>query len=143
MDNENINHDSQDILSDTSNNDYIQDHVTIEEENYSKFYGEKTYDISLIEDYVNNYLELDCTNEEWFNKVKEFAISNGFAGSPKEYKKNPEEYKGHVGDICEALRVMVTGRLKSPDLFSIMKILGKENVRICKEVPLKEYVDVE
>ena len=35
MDNENINHDSQDILSDTSNNDYIQDHVTIEEENYS------------------------------------------------------------------------------------------------------------
>ena len=99
-----------------------------EEENYSKFDGEKTYDISLIEDYVNNYLDLDCTNEEWFNKVKEFAISNGFAGSPKEYKKNPEEYKGHVGDICEALRVMVTGRLKSPDLFSILKILGKENV---------------
>lgn len=111
-----------------------------EEENYSKFYGEKTYDISLIEDYVNNYLELDCTNEEWFNKVKEFAISNGFAGSPKEYKKNPEEYKGHVGDICEALRVMVTGRLKSPDLFSIMKILGKENV--LKRISLyKKYIN--
>lgn len=111
-----------------------------EEENYSKFDGEKTYDISLIEDYVNNYLELDCTNEEWFNKVKEFAISNGFAGSPKEYKKNPEEYKGHVGDICEALRVMVTGRLKSPDLFSIMKILGKENV--LKRISLyKKYIN--
>ncbi len=111
-----------------------------EEENYSKFDGEKTYDISLIEDYVNNYLDLDCTNEEWFNKVKEFAISNGFAGSPKEYKKNPEEYKGHVGDICEALRVMVTGRLKSPDLFSIMKILGKENV--LKRISLyKNYIN--
>ena len=111
-----------------------------EEENYSKFDGEKTYDISLIEDYVNNYLELDSTNEEWFNKVKEFAISNGFAGSPKEYKKNPEEYKGHVGDICEALRVMVTGRLKSPDLFSIMKILGKENV--LKRISLyKKYIN--
>lgn len=111
-----------------------------EEENYSKFDGEKTYDISLIEDYVNNYLELDCTNEEWFNKVKEFAISNGFAESPKEYKKNPEEYKGHVGDICEALRVMVTGRLKSPDLFSIMKILGKENV--LKRISLyKKYIN--
>lgn len=111
-----------------------------EEENYSKFDGEKTYDISLIEDYVNNYLDLDCTNEEWFNKVKEFAISNGFAGSPKEYKKNPEEYKGHVGDICEALRVMVTGRLKSPDLFSIMKILGKENV--LKRISLyKKYIN--
>lgn len=111
-----------------------------EEENYSKFDGEKTYDISLIEDYVNNYLDLDCTNEEWFNKVKGFAISNGFAGSPKEYKKNPEEYKGHVGDICEALRVMVTGRLKSPDLFSIMKILGKENV--LKRISLyKNYIN--
>lgn len=111
-----------------------------EEEKYSKFDGEKTYDISLIEDYVNNYLDLDCTNEEWFNKVKEFAISNGFAGSPKEYKKNPEEYKGHVGDICEALRVMVTGRLKSPDLFSIMKILGKENV--LKRISLyKKYIN--
>ena len=111
-----------------------------EEENYSKFDGEKTYDISLIEDYVNNYLDLDCTNEEWFNKIKEFAISNGFAGSPKEYKKNPEEYKGHVGDICEALRVMVTGRLKSPDLFSIMKILGKENV--LKRISLyKNYIN--
>lgn len=111
-----------------------------EEENYSKFDGEKTYDISLIEDYVNNYLDLDCTNEEWFNKVKEFAISNDFAGSPKEYKKNPEEYKGHVGDICEALRVMVTGRLKSPDLFSIMKILGKENV--LKRISLyKKYIN--
>ena len=111
-----------------------------EEENYSKFDGEKTYDISLIEDYVNNYLDLDCTNEEWFNKVKEFAISNGFAGSPKEYKKNQEEYKGHVGDICEALRVMVTGRLKSPDLFSIMKILGKENV--LKRISLyKKYIN--
>ena len=111
-----------------------------EEENYSKFDGEKTYDISLIEDYVNNYLDIDCTNEEWFNKVKEFAISNGFAGSPKEYKKNPEEYKGHVGDICEALRVMVTGRLKSPDLFSIMKILGKENV--LKRISLyKKYIN--
>ena len=112
-----------------------------EEENYSKFDGEKTYDISLIEDYVNNYLDLDCTNEEWFNKVKEFAISNGFAGSPKEYKKNQEEYKGHVGDICEALRVMVTGRLKSPDLFSIMKILGKENV--LKRISLyKKYINL-
>ena len=45
-----------------------------EEENYSKFDGEKTYDISLIEDYVNNYLELDCTNEEWFNKVFPFDM---------------------------------------------------------------------
>lgn len=98
-----------------------------EEEDYSKYDGEKTYNLELIKEYVET-LDLDQTNEEWFNKVKEFAISHGYAGSPKEYKKNPDDYKGHVGDVCEALRVVVTGRTKSPDLFSIMKILGKDKI---------------
>ena len=105
-----------------------------EKENYSKNESEKVYDTNLILDYVNNYLDLDVTNEEWFNKVKEFASNNGYAASPKDYKNNPENYKGHVGDICEAIRVMITGRLKSPDLFSIMKILGKD--RIIKRIEL-------
>ena len=105
-----------------------------EKENYSKNESEKEYDIDLILDYVNNYLELDTTNEEWFNKIKEFATNNGYASSPKDYKNDPDKYKGHVGDICEAIRVMITGRLKSPDLFSIMKILGKD--RIIKRIEL-------
>ena len=105
-----------------------------EKENYAKLDTDKEYDVDLVLDYVNNYLELDCTNEEWFNKVKEFALENGYAASPKDYKKDPESFKGHVGDICEAIRVMVTGRRQSPDLFSIMKILGKD--RILKRVEL-------
>ena len=99
-----------------------------EKENYSKNESTKSYDTDLILDYVNNYLDLDVTNEEWFNTVKEFASNNGYAASPKDYKNNPENFKGHVGDICEAIRVMATGRLKSPDLFSIMKILGKDKI---------------
>ena len=105
-----------------------------EKENYAKLDTDKEYDVDLVLNYVNNYLELDCTNEEWFNKVKEFALENGYAASPKDYKKDPESFKGHVGDICEAIRVMVTGRRQSPDLFSIMKILGKD--RILKRVEL-------
>ena len=105
-----------------------------EEENYSKNDSDKTYDINLIIDYVNNYLDLNVSNEEWFNKIKEFATNNGYASTPKEYKKDPDNFKGHVGDICEAIRVMITGRTKSPDLFSIMKILGKE--RIIKRINL-------
>ena len=97
-------------------------------EDYSKNESEKEYDIDLVLDYINNYLDLDVNNEEWFNKVREFATINGYAASPKDYKKNPDDYKGHVGDICEAIRVMITGRLKSPDLFSIMKILGKNRI---------------
>ena len=105
-----------------------------ESENFSKLDGDKTYDIDLVLDYVNNYLDLDVDNETWFNKVREFATTNGYAASPKDYKKDPDSYKGHVGDICEAVRVMVTGRRQSPDLFSIMKILGKD--RILKRIDL-------
>ncbi len=98
------------------------------EENFSKLESEKTYDVELVRNYVNNKLDLDVTNEEWFNTIKEYALENGFAPSPKDYKKEPELYKGHVGDLCEAIRVMVTGRTKSPDLFSIMKVLGKDRI---------------
>ena len=106
---------------------YALDELFVKEK-YSKCESEKEYDIELVLDYVNNNLDLNVTNEEWFNGVKEFAAENGFAASPKDYKKDPDSFKGHVGDICEAIRVMITGRLKSPDLYSIMKILGKEKI---------------
>ena len=99
-----------------------------ERENYAKYDGDKVYDVNLITEYIN-LVNLDCTNEEWFNGVKEFAVNHGYAANPKEYKQNPDNYKGHVGDLCEALRVMITGRTKSPDLFSIMKILGKDRIK--------------
>ena len=97
-------------------------------ENYSKLTSDKDYDIDLIEKYLE-VLDLKDTNEKWFEKVKEFAVNNGYASSPKEYKKVPDLYKGHVGDICEILRVIVTGRTNSPDLFSILKILGKDRIK--------------
>ena len=109
-----------------------------EQENYQKFDGDKVYDVDLIMDYVENHLNLDVDNDTWFSEIKEFASDNGFAASPKDYKANPESYKGHVGDICEAIRVMITGRLKSPDLFSIMKILGKD--RIIKRIKMYQNV---
>lgn len=108
-------------------------------ENYSKYDGNKEYDIDLALDYLEA-LDLDATNEEWFNMTKDFATKNGYAASPKDYKKNPELYKGHVGDICEALRVMVTGRSKSPDLFSIMKILGKDRIKARIDL-YKKYIN--
>ena len=111
-----------------------------ESEAYKKFDGDKIYDTDLVEEYLNT-LNLNCTNEEWFNNVKEFASEHGYATSPKDYKKDPSSYKGHVGDICEAIRVIVTGRTKSPDLFSILKILGKERIKnrieLYKKIVLK------
>ena len=52
----------------------------------------------------------------------------GFAKAPKEYKKNPEMFKGHVGDVAGVVRVAVTGRRNTPDLYEIMQTLGKEEV---------------
>ena len=110
-----------------------------EKENYSKYDGDKTYDLDLVNDYVSNVLDLDVDNSEWFNAVKEFSLKNGYAASPKDYKKEPDKYKGSVSDVCEALRVIITGRLKSPDLFSIMKILGKD--KIVKRIELyKKFI---
>ena len=98
-----------------------------EKENYSKLDSDKNYDIELIEEYIKE-LNLSDDNETWFNKIKEFSVNHGYASSPKEYKKTPDIYKGHVGDVCEILRVITTGRTKSPDLLSIMKILGKDEI---------------
>ena len=60
--------------------------------------------------------------------MKDLAEKVGFAREVKEYKKNPDAFPGHVGDVSNIVRVAVTGRTKSPDLCSIMKLLGKEKV---------------
>jgi glutamyl-tRNA synthetase len=64
----------------------------------------------------------------WFEKITELSVSLGFAAKPKEYKANPEAFKGHVGDVSMVLRIAVTGKAASPDLCSVMQILGKEKV---------------
>ncbi len=65
-------------------------------------------------------------NQTWFEKVKEVARALGFAAETSEYKQNPSAYKGSVSDVAEVLRIAITGSPNSPDLCSIMKILGKE-----------------
>ena len=62
----------------------------------------------------------------WFDKVKTIAESNGFASDMKAYKANPEAYAGNVADIAEMLRIAVTGLSNTPDLWTIMQILGNE-----------------
>ncbi|NLK95953.1 MAG: glutamate--tRNA ligase [Clostridiales bacterium] len=71
---------------------------------------------------------LDGNNDEWFNELKEIAVELGYATDRKKYKKNPEEYKGMVSDVAGAIRAAVTHRSNTPDLCTIMKILGKDKV---------------
>lgn len=59
-------------------------------------------------------------------KIKELCEPLGFTPNVKEYKQNPEKYKGHVGDVSTVIRIAVTSRTNTPDLCAIMKILGKD-----------------
>ncbi len=61
----------------------------------------------------------------WFDKVKAVAAENGFAADMKAYKANPEGYPGNVSDVAEMLRVATTGLTNTPDLWTIMQILGE------------------
>ncbi|MBE6573748.1 MAG: glutamate--tRNA ligase [Ruminococcaceae bacterium] len=75
--------------------------------------------------FVETYNENDDANE-WFNKLKAIADALGFAPETKLYKKNPDDYKGHVGDISMFVRIALTGKTNSPDMYEVMNILGKE-----------------
>ena len=77
-------------------------------------------------------------NAAWFNKVKEVASSLGFCADMKAYKANPSAYKGSVSDVAEIIRIAVTGLSNTPDLWTIMQILGKERsfARLDKAISL-------
>jgi glutamyl-tRNA synthetase len=64
--------------------------------------------------------------DTWFNKVKEIAKSLGYATDTKEFKANPTAFKGTVADIAKIFRVLLAGRPQTPDLHSVMLVLGKE-----------------
>ena len=77
--------------------------------------------------FCETYDETDDSNA-WFDKIKGIADTLGFASDMKAYKESPASYKGSVADISMFLRVAVTGRLNSPDMYSVMQILGKDRV---------------
>ena len=80
---------------------------------------------------VSTYLEKYDSNDDkdtWFNKMKEVASSLGYAGEMKLYKENPDNYKGSVADFSTILRVTLTSKSNTPDLYEIMRLLGKERM---------------
>jgi glutamyl-tRNA synthetase len=82
---------------------------------------------SLIKDFFADY---DATNDRdvWFEKVKSLATKHGFALRQKDLKTNPEIYKGTVSDVAKIFRVLLTGKETSPDLYSVMQVMGREQL---------------
>ncbi len=81
--------------------------------------------IAFLNAYKSVYDEND-DRQAWFDRIKEIAPTINFASETKAYKAEPEKYKGHAGDLSSVLRIAITGRRNTPDLCSIMQVLGKE-----------------
>ncbi len=100
---------------------------------------EKEYDFLNIKDkeeiklilntYINKYYSDDDDKDTWFNKVKELSEELGYASNMKEYKENPNKFKGNVADVSTVIRVAVTTSSMTPDLYEILKLLGKERIK--------------
>lgn len=78
--------------------------------------------------YIEKYFNFNDDKQTWFDKIKDLAEEMGYAREVKEYKQNPESWKGHVGDISTVLRVALTKRQQTPDLYEIMQVLGRSSI---------------
>ena len=87
------------------------------------------YLASALEDYINNIYDEKDSEELWFSKIKELCPKYGFAATTKDYKANPEKYQGSVADFCEVLRVAVSHRTLSPNLYEVFQVLGLKRVK--------------
>lgn len=91
---------------------------------------------------LTKYKEIYSANdskEEWFNKIKELCSDCGFTPNVKEYKQNPDAFKGHVGDVSTVIRVAITSRTNTPDLYYIMQILGEDEIMQRIDSTIKAY----
>ena len=89
----------------------------------------------ILKEYLASYDHSD-DNEQWFGKIREIAVKLGYAAKPKDYKKNPDDYKGHVGHVSTVIRIALMGRAQSPDVWAIQQIMGEEKVRARLEAAL-------
>ena len=82
----------------------------------------------ILKTYIDKYYSDTDDKQTWFDKVKELTEEMGYCKDVKEFKANPGKYKAHVGDVSTVLRVALTGRTNTPDMYEIMQVLGKDNI---------------
>ena len=93
---------------------------------------------AVLEAYLNVF-DAEDDKDTWFNKIKELCEPLGFTPNVKEYKKNPEAFKGHVGDVSTVIRIAITSRRNTPDLHSIIALLGNDEIKARLTNALNEY----
>ncbi|MEG0830221.1 MAG: glutamate--tRNA ligase [Anaerovoracaceae bacterium] len=107
-------------------NYFFDDHFVIEEdypENVSK--EDAT---AILTNYLASYDHSD-DQSQWFDKIRTIGEDLGYAAKPKDFKKNPDDFKGHVGHVSTVIRIALVGRSQSPDIWEIQQILGEDRTR--------------
>ena len=106
---------------------------------FDEYFKDIEYDFGEIKDkneiskilttYINEYYNKEDDKDTWFNKIKELTDSLGYCSNMKEYKENPNKYKGSVADISTVIRVALTTSRMTPDLYEIMNLLGEDRIK--------------
>lgn len=94
--------------------------------------------VKVIEEYIK-VVNLDDDKDAWFGRMKDICPLVGCTPNVKEYKAEPEKFEGHVGDVSTIIRVALTGRTNTPDLFAITALLGEDKVKARLNSALKYY----
>lgn len=109
------------------------------EENY-ELTGNATGELAVnVLTLYKDIVDVNDDKDTWFNKIKEICPAVGCTPNVKEYKQNPDAFKGHVGDVSTVIRVSLTGRTNTPDLFAITALLGADRVQKRIEKAIKHY----
>ena len=90
--------------------------------------NDKTKINKILNLYIEKYYEENDDKQTWFNKIKELSGEMGYAKEVKEFKAEPEKYEAHVGDVSTVLRIALTKRTNTPDMYEIMQVLGKDEI---------------
>ena len=99
--------------------------VTYEWQNINNLDDIKT----ILNDYIDNYYDINDDKDTWFNKIKELSEKYNYCSNVKEYKNNPDNYKGSIIDISMVIRIAMTSKSMTPDLYEIMKLLGTTEIK--------------
>lgn len=109
---------------------YMYDELFEKMEKNYEFNGitDKDEILKIMNTYVNGYYNEEDEQQEWFEKIKDLSEALGYAREVKEYKVNPDKYKGHVGDVSMVIRISLTTKSMTPNLYDIMRLLGKKRI---------------
>ncbi|MGN0532059.1 MAG: glutamate--tRNA ligase [Eubacterium sp.] len=98
--------------------------------------------VKVLEQYMNT-VDLSDDKDTWFARIKDMCPSVGCTPNVKEYKADPDAFEGHVGDVSTIIRVALTGRTNTPDLYHIISLLGEDTVKERLTKALEYYKEAE